>query len=215
MTIRNPWKDPLFLLLSLVLLAGTLSACDATVTPPPVSLGPQIQAAVAATLAAIPPATQAPLPTMAPPPTPVSIENIFCEYGFCIGHPQDLYMVDQGATRQPPAAGTFSSGILFGYNPSLFVEMAWTVSGPSFDPQVTMRYILEENETLQGNLEAKLIGKINLSYQNITTISGALPFGGIAAWQCGGRDFTWKVYTPQEGMPATLIQQAVEKFRCE
>lgn len=190
-----------------------LFACSTK--PPTPSPEAQIQAAVAATLAAIPKATPYPLPTLAPVPTPFSMEGVFCEYGFCIGHPQDFYLLDQGATRQPPQPGTFGYGILFGYSQTLFIQMAWRTSDPNFDPQTMMRIILEETETLQGSLEAQLLGDLNVYYQPISTVTAALPFGGIAAWQCGGRDFSWKVYTPQDGMAPALMKQALEKFRCQ
>jgi hypothetical protein len=199
--------------LAILIASLLLAACSpATPTPNPQA---QIQAAVAATLAAIPTATPYPRPTPAPTPTPFSIDGVFCEYGFCVGHPQDFYLLDQGSTRQPPLASTHGYGLLFGYSQSLFIQMAWTTSGPSFDPQTTMRLILEETEKLQGNLEAQLVGDLNVYYQPINTIASALPFGGIAAWQCGGRDFTWKVYTPQDGMAPALLKQALEKFRCQ
>src|SRR5512133_2051905 len=136
-----------------------LSACGQT---PTVSPEAQIRAAVAATLASIPSATPYPKPTAVPTVTPYSLEGIFCEYGFCIGHPQDFYLIDQGATRQPPIANTYGYGILFGYSQTLFIQVAWTTSGPSLDPQLTMKYILEEKETLQGSLDAQLLGKLNI-----------------------------------------------------
>jgi hypothetical protein len=195
------------------LVAGAiLASCSTTPTPSPDA---QIRAAVAATLASIPSVTPYPIPTIAPSPTPYSLEGVFCEYGFCVGHPQDFYLIDQGATRQPPISNTYGYGILFGYSQTLFIQMAWTTSGPGFDPQLTMRYILEETETLQGSLDAQLIEKLNIFYQPITTVTASLPFGGIASWQCGGRDFAWKVYTPQDGMAPALLKQAIEKFRCQ
>jgi hypothetical protein len=209
MATRSFWKK--FVVTMLIALV-TLSACGPTPTANPQAL---IQAAVAGTLAAIPSQTPRPIPTEVPTPTPYSLEGIFCEYGFCIGHPQDFYLLDQGATRQPPVPNTYGYGILFGYSQTLFIQVAWTTSGPNFDPQVTMKYILEEKETLQGSLDAQLLGKLNVYYQPITTVSSALPFGGIASWQCGGRDFAWKVYTPQDGMAPTLLRQAIDRFRCQ
>jgi len=215
MATRNFWtKSKLFLLgLAILLVAGTiLVSCNTKPTPSPAA---QIQAAVAATLASIPSPTPYPIPTTAPTPTPYSLEGVFCEYGFCVGHPQDFFLIDQGATRQPPIANTYGYGILFGYSQTLFIQMAWTTSGPSFDPQKMMHYILEEQEALQSSMDAQLLGKLNVYYQPITTVTASLPFGGIASWQCGGRDFAWKVYTPQDGMAPALLKQAIEKFRCQ
>jgi len=210
MVTRKLFINKILLWLITVLM---LTACQAAApTPSPQA---QIEAAVAATLAAIPTATLKPIPTQAPTPTLISLEGVFCEYGFCIGHPQDFYLLDQGATRQPPQPGTYGYGILFGYSQSLFIQIAWSTSNPNFDPQTTMHLILEETEALQGALEAQLVRDLNVYYQPISTVTKALPFGGIAAWQCGGRDFVWKVYTPQDGMAQTLLKQALERFRCQ
>jgi hypothetical protein len=205
-------KLRLFVLVVIFIVSTILVSCSTKPTPSPDA---QIRAAVAATLASIPSPTPYPIPTTAPTPTPYSLEGIFCEYGFCVGHPQDFFLIDQGATKQPPIANSYGYGILFGYSQTLFIQMAWTTSGPSFDPQKMMRYILEEQEALQGNLDAQLLGKLNVYYQPITTVTASLPFGGIASWQCGGRDFAWKVYTPQDGMAPALLKQAIEKFRCQ
>lgn len=214
MVIRSFRKKITFfnLLVFTLIISLAFTACGQTPTASPDA---QIQAAVAATLSSIPSATPYPIPTAVPTVTPYSLEGVFCEYGFCIGHPKDFYLIDQGTTKQPPIASNYGYGILFGYSQTLFIQIAWTTSGPSFDPQVTMKYILEGKETLQGSLDAQLLGKLNVYYQPITTISSALPFGGIAAWQCGGRDFVWKVYTPQDGMAPALLRQAIEKFRCQ
>lgn len=213
MATRNlQTKRKFFSAISLV-IALLLAACSPQSPTPSPEI--QIQAAVAATLAAIPSATPYPIPTLAPTPTPYSLEGVFCEYGFCIGHPQDFSLMDQGATRVPPVASNYGYGILFGYSQSLFIQMAWTTSGPSFDPQTMMHLILEENEALQGNLDAQLMGDLNVFYQPISTVTASLPFGGIAAWQCGGRDFVWKVYLPQDGLAPGMLQQAIEKFRCQ
>jgi hypothetical protein len=209
------FKPQAFPILALILVMATLVLASCSLLNPTPNPDAQIQAAVAATLASIPSPTPYPIPTTAPSPTPYSLEGVFCEYGFCIGHPQDFYLLDQGSTRQPPLASTYGYGIIFGYSQTLFVEMAWTTSGPSYDPQTTMRYILEEKESLQGNLDAQLMYKLNIFYQPISTVSTALPYGGIASWQCGGRDFAWKVYTPQDGMAPALLKQALEKFRCQ
>jgi hypothetical protein len=196
------------------LITALLAACS----PPTASPQAQVEAAVAATLASIPTATPAPIPTVRsfPSPTAFSLENTFCEYGFCVGHPQEIFLIDQGATRNPPAPSAYSFGILFSYSQNLFIQVAWRLSGPSFDPQGAMQIVMVGTEQFQGSTETKLVGSLNVFYNPIT-VSGQslLPYGGIATWQCGGRDFIWKVYTPQDGMAPGLLAQALEKFRCE
>lgn len=195
-----------------IVTALIVSGCSQNSTPSPEA---QIRAAVAATLASYPTSTPYPVPTMAPTQTPHSLEGIFCEYGFCIGHPQDIYLMDQGSTRQPPVPSTYSYGILFSYSQNIFIEMAWTTSAPIFDPQQIMHIILEEKEAMQGSLDAQLISGINVYSQPISTVSSALPFGVIAAWQCGGRDFAWKVYTPADGLASGILKQSLDNFRCQ
>jgi hypothetical protein len=191
-----------------------LVSCGPQKTPGPDPQA-QIRAAVAATLAWIPTTTPYPIPTEFPSPTPVPLDGLFCEYGFCIGHPADIYLIDDGVRRNPPVASAATNGILFGYNQSLFMQLIWRVSDPNYDPQSAMKLIMTGSETVQGNLEPILIGKFNVFYQSTTTVSAVLPFGGVASWQCGGRDFVWKVYAPQDGMAQGLVKQAVERFRCK
>lgn len=189
-----------------------LTACAPPTPDPQV----QIRAAVAATLAALPTPTAFVPPTPYPTYTPISLANLFCSYRFCIGHPKDAYLIDQGARRNPPIPSTYEYGVLFSYSPSLFLQMAWTLSGPSFDPQGAMRLILDPAEQFQGGLETILTPTLNVFYQPITVSSqSVLPFGGMAAWQCGGRDFVWKVYTPQDGMAPGLLKESLARFRCE
>lgn len=201
------------LAVGICLLAGILLVAW-QLQKPAADLRPQIQAAVAATLASIPTDTPRPLPTPFPSPVPISLDGMFCEYGFCIGHPADLYLIDAGGTRNPPSPGTRTNGVIFGYNDSLFMQMIWRVSDPNFDPQSAMKLILEESQSFQGSLDALLIGDLNVYYQPTSTVTDKLPFGGVAAWQCGGRDFIWKVYTAQDGTAQGLLKQALEKFRC-
>lgn len=176
----------------------------------------RIQAAVAATLAQMPTQTPAPTQEIIIQSTPLPLDGLFCEYGFCIGHPSDLYFVDASILRNPAAPSTRAYGILFAYNPGLFMQMTWNMSGTSYDYSVSHRIILEETDQVTGNLDVLLYGDLNVYYQSIgPTASDLLPFGGVAAWQCGGRDFSWKVYTPQDDMAAGLLRQALERFRCE
>jgi len=204
----------IFLGLGLLSLALAAAGFVIPQSAPQVSEQTRIEEAVAPTLASIPSPAPSATTQILPSATPFSLKGLYCQYEFCIGHPQDLYLLDQGATRQPPIPSTYGYGILFSYNQSIFLQIAWTLSGPTFDPQTTMRFIKEENEEFSGAMQAKLMGKYNVYYNAITNPT-TLPAGGIAAWQCGGRDFVWKVYTPQDGAALGLLQQAIEKFRCQ
>ncbi len=173
-----------------------------------------IDAAVVATISSIPTYTPYPIPTPAPSPTQFSLDGLFCEYGFCIGHPTDMVLIDEGARHNPPSPSARANGVLIGYTDALFIQTNWRISDPNFDPQTAMKLILEEAQTLQGSLDVLLIGNLNVYYQPTSTITPMLPYGGAAVWQCGGRDFIWKVYTPQDGMAQGLLKQSLERFRC-
>ena len=176
----------------------------------------RIQAAVAATLAQLP--TQTPYPTQQVfiQPTPLPLDGLFCEYGFCIGHPADLYLVDASILRNAATPSTSAYGILFAFNPSLFMQVTWTISGPSYDYGVSQKIILEETDQPTGSLDVLLIRNLNVYYQPLgPTASSLLPYGAVATWQCGGRDFAWKAYAAQDGIVAGLLQQALDRFRCE
>ncbi len=192
-----------------------LTSCNTPSVQPTPDPQTVIDDAVAATIAAIPAATPYPIPTAYPSPTLVPLVGTFCEYGFCIGHPAEMVFIDEGATLKPPTPGTQSKGILYGYTETLFIQLDWQISDPNFNPQSSMALILEETQALQGNLDVLLIGNLNVYYQPSSTITSVLPYGAVAVWQCGGRDFIWKVYTPQDGMAQDILKQSLEKFRCE
>ena len=201
-------------LIVLTIVSLFLAGCNNPI-PTPADPQAQINDAVVATIAAIPTYTPYPLPSPVPSPTLAPLTGLFCEYGFCIGHPPEMVFVDEGATHKPPSPGTQSKGILYGYTETMFIQLNWQISDPNFNPQTAMTLILEETQTLQGNLDVLLIGNLNVYYQPSSTITSVLPYGAVATWQCGGRDFIWKVYAPQDGTAQGLLKQSLERFRCE
>lgn len=200
-----------FLALSLLLAAGwNFAAGSASATEA------RIRAAVAATLAAQPTQAAAPTPTVYAPPTPLPLDGLFCEYGFCIGHPQEIALVDAATIRNPAAPSARGYGILFGFSPSLFLQVIWTGSSPSFDYRVAQRYLLEEKDQLSGEVQIELKERLTVYYQTLSaTASDTLPSGLLAVWQCGDRDFGWKTYTPRPEMGLPLMEQALQRFRCQ
>jgi hypothetical protein len=71
-------------------------------------------------------------------------------------------------------------------------------------------------DTPNGSFNLKLINGVNVLIQPIqSTASPLLPYGIIAGWVCGDRAFAWKVYTPQDGAAEGLLQDTLNRFRCE
>ncbi len=179
----------------------------------------QIQLAVAATLSSLPRSTPVPPPTPMPTFTPMPLAGLYCEYQFCIGHPQDMAFYDVSAAQNQSTPSNFSQGILAAYSSKLFIEVIWQPAPGSTDPQFMLDLILQNGgDTRSGTVEPKLVGYLNVFYVPITPTAGAastLPYGGAAAWLCGGRAFAWKTYVATQDLAATLLDDALSRFRCE
>lgn len=205
----------LFLYWTLILLIPLLAACKPkTPTPDPDAA---IRQAVAATVAALPTVTPFPRATSYPSPTPFTLNGLFCEYNFCIGHPSDLAFFDVSAQQNPAAPSSYSQGLLAAFNPNLFIQLIWQYAPGASDPQFLMDLSLEPGiDTSAGSFELKLIHNTSVLIHPIhSTASPLLPYGVIAGWVCGDRAFAWKVYTPQDGTAEGLLQDTLNRFRCE
>ncbi len=201
--------------LIIVVMGLLISSCSfpgrATATP-----GLPIDAAVATTLASVATRTPAPLPTVIPTATPLDLKGLFCEYQFCIGHPQDMAFYDVNAQQNIGSPSTYSAGILASYNANLFLQVMWQISPGTSDPSFLLNLILDaQTDAKTGSQEVKLIRDMNVIYTPITsTASPSLPYGGAAAWTCGDRVFAWKAYTPDEASAAGLFEEALTRFNC-
>ena len=204
------------LFLTPILFLALLAACAPKATPDPNAL---IRQAVDATLAALPSATPYPTQPLRPTPTPFSLSGIFCEYSFCIGHPNYVSFLDKKAIDNAQQPSSFESGELTAYseNPLLVIYVIWLHAPGTTDSQFLLDTIMQDNvDTRAGNLGAQLIGNMNVYYVPIaTTISPNLPYGAAASWVCGDRVFAWKVYTPDSTQPESLFKEALARFRCE
>lgn len=176
-----------------------------------------IAQAVIATLAAIP--TQTPYPTHPPPPTPrPPLQGVFCEYGFCIGHPVDFPLFDLNVVEKGVGApSSYGSGKLLGFkNDFAFITVFWVQSTGAWDPSGLIGVALTEfDDTPSGSLEVDLVGPLNVAVQPLTPTEAVTLRAGLAAnWRCGDRDFVWKVYTQSEGQARELLREALGRFDC-
>lgn len=200
---------------ALLLTTTLLSGC-APKTP---DLREQIKFAVGQTLAAAPTATPPPTLRVPPTPTPLTLKGIFCEYQFCIGHPEDLAFYDVIAKQNPdsPASSGYDSGILAANNTKLFIQLVWQSAGSGTDPAVLLDVVLDSRvDTRGGSSEPLTVGNVNAVYVPINSAATALlPYGGGGAWTCGARAFAWKAYAAQPDLAKPLFMQALQAFRCE
>ena len=201
-------------LLTLIPLILIVSACS-------LKRDPLIQSPdnLLSTSVAVPTSTSIPIPTFIPSPTPFDLRGLFCEYQFCLGHPDDVAFYDVQAINTNQAnPSNYSGGILAGHNSnfSIFIQVIWQSAPNTTDPQFMIDLILEDGlDTRVGNLDVKLIRDMNVVYSPITTTATTvLPFGAVGAWICGDRAFAWKVYTPQAENAQALFDAVLERFRC-
>jgi hypothetical protein len=197
------------LLLPMAAFLVSMSACGPKTDP-----NSQIRTAVEQTVAAIP--TFTPYPPAPAAPTPLTLQGLFCEYQFCIGHPVEMAFFDVSAQRDPSAPSSASQGILAAYNSKLFIQLLWQEAPGVSDPQFMLDLIVDDRvDTRSSGVVPVLVGPLNVFYVPITsTATPVLPYGGAAAWTCGGRAFAWKTYTPQPDLARSLVEDATRRFRC-
>ncbi len=200
----------IFLFLALLTLT---SACKPQTSS---SANSTIGIAVSGTLAALPQPTMQPTYTPYPTLTPhiYTLQGLFCEYQFCIGHPSNIALFDVRKAENP---SVYSEGMLASYRPDLFTLFVWQLNHGSDDPQFMLELVMEDGlDTRRGTLDVNLLGDLTTFYTTInTTATEVLPAGGAAAWVCGDRAFGWKVYAPSEEIAQQLFEEAMSKFRCE
>lgn len=201
-----------FLLFTLIFI---VTACGRRTQDPNIL----IDQAVAATLAAMPRPTSVSLPisTPFPSPTAFSLQGLFCEYQFCIGHPVDMAFYDVSAvTSNQGTPSTYQTGLMASYSGGLVLQLMWQFSPGTADPSFLLNLIIGDGfDTRVGTQEVKLIRDMNVVYTPITTTATpVLPFGAAAAWTCGDRVFAWKVYTADEASAPGLFESALARFTC-
>lgn len=206
MKARNAW------IMILLLLLPACRPRTSTPAAPPVDV---VGTSVAAALTAIPPQpTYTPYPTYTPPPTP-DLRGLFCEYEFCIGHPVgvpffDLEVVNDFQTNR----SSYEQGILIGFSEAVYLFFSWSRLYGSYDPNVMLTVVLLGDPPQETRLTVNLGGRPVTYVSLAATASTLLPEGLAAAWQCGDRQFGWKVYAGQEAQALDLLHQALERFRC-
>ncbi len=198
-----------------ILIAGAWLASSCSLAPTP-SPSIEIQLAVAQTLQALPTRTPYPTPVILPTPTLASLSGLFCEYQFCIGHPNYMAFADANDKTNPSSYG---NGKIFAFQQDLVILLTWTQAVGSPDPQTTLQAVMEPSgDTTAGSMNIQQIGDFSVAIMPITPpaqAAASLPFGGIATWVCGDRVFVWKAYTAQGDQAPALLQQALQRFRCE
>ncbi len=198
---------------ALLVLFSLLIACQPIPTP---QVEATVAAAVAATLTAWPTPTLPPTPRPIPSPTatPFSLQGLFCEYRFCMGHPPTVTFYDLQAAQDQRQPSQVAKGMLVAYREDLLILLSWQ-QGET--PQRLLDSLLDVRfDTATAQADRRTLAGWEVWFVPLqTTATLLLPRGAIAAWECGDRAFGWKAYTPNGEVAESLLQEALQRFRCE
>lgn len=190
-----------------------LVSCQAMPMP---QIEATIAAAIASTMAAWPtptmPPTSRPIPS--PTATPFTLQGLFCEYRFCIGHPAGVAFYDLQAAQDQRQPSQVMKGMLVTYRDDLLILLEWQEGETSqslLNSLLDARFDTATAEPAQRKLAGREVWFLPL--QTVATLT--LPRGAIAAWECGERAFGWKSYTQTIEQAESLLQEALARFQCE
>nr|BAL57513.1 hypothetical protein HGMM_F51C01C33 [uncultured Chloroflexota bacterium] len=197
----------------LLFLVIGMVACQALPTP---QVEATVAMAVAATLTAWPTPTIPPTPRSSPTPTatPFTLQGLFCEYRFCTGHPAGVAFYDLQAVQDQQQPSQVMRGMLVAYRDDLLILLQWQ-EGEA--PQTLVNSLLDARfDTALAEVAQRTLAGWEVWFLPIQTVATlTLPYGAIAAWQCGTRAFGWKSYTQTTEQAENLLQEALGRFRCE
>ena len=159
-----------------------------------------------------------PYPTYTPYPEPVSaledLDDLFCAYDFCMGHPSGAYLTDVEA---PDTWNFYDIGTLTGINTAgTWIGVDWEQIGSSewqLDEQALD--LANSMGEAQGDVRSEQAGGFDLAV--VSTFDAEdqdLPYGTVAAWYCGDRGFRAAVFTEKESLSEVLLLESIERFFC-
>lgn len=224
----------LFLIIGLVGLAGcgpdpaelagqiAVSAAETveaipTVTPYPTltPYPPQPTATPYPTLTPFPPLpTATPYPTLTPYATP-DLTNLFCGYGFCIGHPQDAFLADVDA---PDDWSSFEDGFLAGIEGDILIGVYWELSTEArWDTEAEVLSHIDETDEIQGEVVQETMGNSRITYVLFNSLAQdtSRPYRLAATWYCDGRGFTAFFFSKVDGIVLEHMRQSLTAFTCQ
>ncbi|MER2598545.1 MAG: hypothetical protein ABTQ73_03420 [Caldilineales bacterium] len=157
-------------------------------------------------------------PTYTPYPEPVSapddLDDLFCSYDFCMGHPSGAYLTDLEA---PDEWNFYDIGSLVGISTSgTWIGVDWeqiSLSKWQLDEQVAD--LANSMGEAQGEVHAEQAGGFELAVVSIYDAEDPdLPYGTAAAWYCGDRGFRAAVFTKKQSPSEVLLLESIERFFC-
>lgn len=179
-----------------------------------------VQHGVSATLTALPAPTltapeSSPCPTLMPTPH-VDLHNRFCEYDFCLGHPAETYFFDALMVKDTRSASNYVYGVLMTYQPNFFMQFNWSLLSGEPDPYEMLAVTAGDDVIDLNALDVQQIeGWVVTMAPVLKTASpDTLPYGLVASWTCGDREFGWKVYTTADNQISGLLQTTLSRFDC-
>jgi hypothetical protein len=200
-------------------LAVTLTALPTT--PPYPTLTPNPTGTPAPTQTPNPTYTVLPTSTTIPTYTPFPIANLYCNYGFCISMPPDIYFI----TDNPERKNDENSGGLLAANSSISQEVWWKRQLEyDWNAEQAIQSMLDkmaeaEEEPIQpkmDEIQTMKIGELEVTYQSgKDTNQKERPYLVLSTWYCGQHTFTSAIWADEDTAALDLLRQALGQFRCD
>lgn len=195
-------------------------------------LSDQISASVLETVEAIPTATAYPTltplptattyPTLTPLPTltPVTaeLENLYCNFGFCIKYPQDSVIVFPSYAGEfiQEIAGELNTAEEGGYrwiSDSVWIYLNWyELSG---SPKEHVEFAIDDpNYTDVGEVREATINGIEVAYAPYNADVSTVPHRLFSVWRCGNRIFSYSIRSNEDVDLMPFLENGVTDFAC-
>jgi hypothetical protein len=154
-----------------------------------------------------------PYPTLTPFPTQ-DLTNLFCSYGFCIGHPTEAYLVDLDA---PDEWSSSRNGSVIGIEDDNVMGVFWqTRTESEWNSEEEVLDLIEDDE-IQGEAIQETIGNTLVAFAAFNSLDPdtSRPYRLAAAWHCGNRGFTLLLFSKKDGIVLNLMRQSIDPFTCQ
>lgn len=162
--------------------------------------------------------TYTPYPTYTPfpeqKPVITDIDDLYCDFSFCIGHPAGAYLTDVDA---PDEWSEYEIGVLIGVNASgSWMGLDWEKIGKSeWQLEEQALDIANSLGEAQGDVRMETVGNFDVALvSSVDDEDEDLPYGSNAAWHCGDRGFRASVFAKNESLPEVLLLEAIARFTC-
>ena len=164
-----------------------------------------------------------PYPTFTPFPTPTpaaaSLENLYCNFGFCIGYPQDpfLSVPEYAVDFLQDIGGEINDIDEGGYDwltEDVIVYLDWYARLSGSLRERVENALDDPDFSDVGQVTEATINNIDVAYAPYKANDSSLPYRLFSAWRCGDRLFTYSIRSENDVDLMPVLERAVTSFVC-